>query len=90
MLPVVHGSAVLSSGESQTLATLTVGSPLDKQTTFTLAGPTHERFMLQASTPAFAGNTVCTLTSPDRSDDSGLADMNFELAPEHAFMHGCC
>lgn len=62
LLPAaVHASASASSGDSQTLATLTIGADRDKQVSHSLEGTSVLGIMLQATHPGFAGNAVSPL-----------------------------
>ncbi len=53
-LPRAHGSAVFTRGQTQSLATVTLSSPEDKQVMDELVGEYKERFMLHYNFPGFA------------------------------------
>ncbi|MDR1695860.1 MAG: polyribonucleotide nucleotidyltransferase [Endomicrobium sp.] len=54
VLPRVHGSALFTRGQTQALATVTLGTPGDMQIMDELAGEYKERFMLHYNFPGFA------------------------------------
>ncbi len=54
VLPRTHGSALFTRGQTQALATVTLGSPDDMQVMDELAGERKERFMLHYNFPGFA------------------------------------
>ncbi|MCB4792398.1 MAG: polyribonucleotide nucleotidyltransferase [Elusimicrobia bacterium] len=54
VLPRAHGSAVFTRGQTQSLATVTLGSPQDMQIKDELEGEYKERFMLHYNFPGFA------------------------------------
>jgi polyribonucleotide nucleotidyltransferase len=54
VLPRTHGSAVFTRGQTQALATVTLGNPKDMQIKDELAGEHKERFMLHYNFPGFA------------------------------------
>jgi len=55
-MPVVHGSALFERGNTQALATVTLGSLEDQQRLDNLTGPTSKRLMLHYSFPSFSVN----------------------------------
>ncbi|XP_016498172.1 polyribonucleotide nucleotidyltransferase 2, mitochondrial [Nicotiana tabacum] len=57
-LPVLHGSALFSRGDTQVLCTVTLGAPGDAQHLDSLVGPSSKRFMLHYSFPPFCTNEV--------------------------------
>ncbi|KAH0750802.1 hypothetical protein KY290_030034, partial [Solanum tuberosum] len=57
-LPVLHGSAIFSRGDTQVLCTTTLGAPGDAQRLDSLVGPSSKRFMLHYSFPPFCTNEV--------------------------------
>ncbi|XP_031286593.1 polyribonucleotide nucleotidyltransferase 2, mitochondrial isoform X1 [Pistacia vera] len=57
-LPILHGSALFSRGDTQVLCTVTLGSPADAQRLDSLVGPPTKRFMLHYSFPPFSINEV--------------------------------
>ncbi|MDR3113846.1 MAG: polyribonucleotide nucleotidyltransferase, partial [Endomicrobium sp.] len=54
VLPRVHGSALFTRGQTQALATITLGTPGDQQIMDELIGEYKERFMLHYNFPGFA------------------------------------
>ncbi|MBI4395671.1 MAG: polyribonucleotide nucleotidyltransferase [Elusimicrobia bacterium] len=52
-LPRTHGSALFTRGQTQALATVTLGSPADQQIMDELEGEYKERFMLHYNFPGF-------------------------------------
>ncbi|XP_044466313.1 polyribonucleotide nucleotidyltransferase 2, mitochondrial isoform X2 [Mangifera indica] len=57
-LPILHGSALFSRGDTQVLCTVTLGAPEDAQRLDSLVGPPTKRFMLHYSFPPFSINEV--------------------------------
>ncbi|XP_058087858.1 polyribonucleotide nucleotidyltransferase 2, mitochondrial isoform X2 [Magnolia sinica] len=57
-LPILHGSALFSRGDTQVLCTVTLGAPGDAQRLDSLVGPPTKRFMLHYSFPPFSINEV--------------------------------
>jgi polyribonucleotide nucleotidyltransferase len=53
-LPRAHGSVIFTRGQTQTLATATLGSPADQQIMDELSGEYKERFMLHYNFPGFS------------------------------------
>ncbi|MDR2426229.1 MAG: polyribonucleotide nucleotidyltransferase [Endomicrobium sp.] len=54
ILPRVHGSGLFTRGQTQALATVTLGTPGDMQIMDELSGEYKERFMLHYNFPGFA------------------------------------
>ncbi|MFN0117313.1 MAG: polyribonucleotide nucleotidyltransferase [Elusimicrobiota bacterium] len=54
VLPRSHGSALFTRGQTQALATATLGTPADMQIIDNLLGEYKERFMLHYNFPAFS------------------------------------
>jgi polyribonucleotide nucleotidyltransferase len=54
VLPRSHGSALFTRGQTQALATVTLGTPGDQQIMDELGGEYKERFMLHYNFPGFA------------------------------------
>jgi len=54
VFPRVHGSSLFTRGQTQALATVTLGTPNDMQIVDELAGEYKERFMLHYNFPGFA------------------------------------
>lgn len=62
LLPIVHGSALFTRGETQSLGIVTLGGSDSEQQADSLSDPTQsERFMLHYNFPAFS---VCETTPP--------------------------
>ena len=57
-IPVVHGSALFQLGETQSLATATVGSPEDEQRMQGLLDADNRRLIVHFSFPPYAVNNV--------------------------------
>ena len=62
-LPRAHGSALFTRGQTQSLASATLGTPDDQQMVEGLDDTTYERFMLHYNFPGFATGEC----KPDRS-----------------------
>ena len=60
-VPVVHGSALAAAGETQALATATVGSPEDELRGGGLLDAGSSRLIVHAASPPYASNEVCAL-----------------------------
>jgi polyribonucleotide nucleotidyltransferase len=68
ILPRTHGSALFTRGETQALATTTLGTPRDEQRVETLLGETTKSFMLHYSFPPFSVGEVKMLRGPSRRE----------------------
>ena len=68
MLPRTHGSAVFTRGETQVLATATLGTKQDEQRIDSLLGDTTKTFMLHYNFPPFSVGEVKMLRSPGRRE----------------------
>ena len=68
VLPRVHGSALFTRGETQVLATMTLGSPQDEQRVETLMGDENHPFMLHYNFPPFSVGEVKRVGGPSRRD----------------------
>lgn len=53
-LPMTHGSAIFTRGETQSLTTLTLGGKLDEQTVDGALGESSENFLLHYNFPPFS------------------------------------
>lgn len=91
-LPVferVHGSAVFTRGQTQALATCTLGSPSDAQVMDVLEGEYKERFMLHYNFPSFSVGEVRPERGPGRREigHGALARRSFTavLPPDTEF-----
>lgn len=67
-LPRPHGSALFTRGETQALATVTLGTPEDVQIIDGLGAETEKRFMLHYNFPAFSVGEVAFLRGPGRRE----------------------
>lgn len=67
-LPRVHGSAIFTRGQTQALATVTLGSPEDKQIMDELTGEYKERFLLHYNFPGYATGEPKPERSPGRRE----------------------
>ena len=56
VLPVVHGSSIFERGNTQALATVTIGKLIDAQKLDAPVGPDNRRMMLHYSFPSFSIN----------------------------------
>ena len=68
ILPRTHGSALFTRGETQALATITLGTPRDEQRVESLLGETTKSFMLHYSFPPFSVGEVRMLRGPSRRE----------------------
>lgn len=68
VLPNVHGSAIFTRGETQSLGTLTLGITTDEQRVDTVTDQTSKRFMLHYNFPAFSVGEVGKMKSPGRRE----------------------
>ncbi|MBI5244458.1 MAG: polyribonucleotide nucleotidyltransferase [Elusimicrobia bacterium] len=67
-LPCTHGSAVFTRGETQALATATLGTPEDMQIMDELEGEYKDRFMLHYNFPAYSVGEVKPERGPGRRE----------------------
>jgi polyribonucleotide nucleotidyltransferase len=68
VLPRVHGSAVFTRGETQSLATVTLGTSRDQQRVDGLFEEVSERFMLHYYFPSFSVGEVRPIRGPGRRE----------------------
>jgi polyribonucleotide nucleotidyltransferase len=68
LLPRTHGSALFTRGETQSLATVTLGTPDDVQRLDGLGEETEKRFMLHYNFPPFSVGEVSFLRAPGRRE----------------------
>ncbi len=68
MLPRTHGSALFTRGETQSLATVTLGTVEDAQRLDTLGDESKKRFMLHYNFPPFSVGEVNFLRAPGRRE----------------------
>ena len=65
---VVHGSALFTRGETQSLATVALGTTRDKQRADGLFGETSSRFMLHYYFPSYSVGEVRPIRGPGRRE----------------------
>ncbi len=68
ILPRTHGSAIFTRGETQCLATVTLGTFEDTQTIDGLGEKTEKQFMLHYNFPPFSVGEVSFLRGPGRRE----------------------
>jgi len=68
LLPRTHGSALFTRGETQAMATCTLGTSEDVQIIEALEGETQHRFLLHYNFPPFSVGEVKFLRSPGRRE----------------------
>jgi polyribonucleotide nucleotidyltransferase len=68
VLPMVHGSALFTRGETQALAVSTLGSERDEQHLEGLGGDVYRRFMVHYNFPPFCVGEVKFMRGPSRRD----------------------
>jgi polyribonucleotide nucleotidyltransferase len=68
MLPRTHGSALFTRGETQVLATVTLGTSSDEQKIDALLGERFKKFMLHYNFPPFSTGEAKFLRGPSRRD----------------------
>lgn len=89
VLPRTHGSAIFTRGQTQALATATLGTPHDMQVMDELIGEYKKRFMLHYNFPSFAVGEVKPERGPGRREIGHgiLAEKSLEkvLPPEETF-----
>lgn len=68
MLPRVHGSALFTRGETQSLATITLGTTRDQQKSDGLFGESAQRFMLHYYFPSFSVGECRPIRGPGRRE----------------------
>lgn len=68
VLPIVHGSALFTRGETQALATLTLGSAQDEQIVETIQGDFREHFMLHYNFDPYCVGEVARLGALSRRE----------------------
>jgi polyribonucleotide nucleotidyltransferase len=67
-LPMTHGSALFTRGETQALVSATLGSERDQQRVETLLGEENMRFMLHYNFPPYCVGEARMLRGPSRRD----------------------
>ena len=68
VLPLTHGSALFTRGETQALATATLGTGQDEQIVDALAGEYREHFLLHYNFPPYSVGEASFLRSPGRRE----------------------
>jgi polyribonucleotide nucleotidyltransferase len=68
VLPRTHGSAIFTRGETQVLATSTLGTSQDEQRIDSILGDTKKAFMLHYNFPPFSVGEVKMLRAPARRE----------------------
>ncbi len=68
LLPRVHGSALFTRGETQSIVTTTLGSGADEQRVETLEGMNFRKFMLHYNFPPFCVGEARFMRGPSRRD----------------------
>lgn len=68
ILPRAHGSSIFTRGETQAIATTTLGSGEDEQRVETLYGMTFQPFMLHYNFPPYSVGEARFLRGPSRRD----------------------
>jgi polyribonucleotide nucleotidyltransferase len=68
LIPRVHGSALFTRGETQSLGTVTLGAPLDVQIIDTIFSDEEKRFMLHYNFPPFSTGEVKRLRGVSRRE----------------------
>ncbi|MDM8543178.1 polyribonucleotide nucleotidyltransferase [Desulfococcaceae bacterium HSG7] len=68
LLPIPHGSALFTRGETQVLGVLTLGTGYDEQRIETLNGDENRSFMLHYNFPPYSVGEVRRLGGPGRRD----------------------
>ena len=81
VLPRTHGSAVFTRGETQALATTTLGTASDEQRIDALIGEHYRKFMLHYNFPPFSVGETKPLRGPSRRDTGHGALAERALTP---------
>jgi polyribonucleotide nucleotidyltransferase len=68
VLPRTHGSALFTRGETQALATATLGTSADEQKIDALLGERYKKFLLHYNFPPFSTGEVKRMGSPGRRE----------------------
>jgi polyribonucleotide nucleotidyltransferase len=89
VLPRVHGSALFTRGETQSLGTVALGTPRDQQRVDGLFGEVSNRFMLHYYFPSYSVGEVRPIRGPGRREigHGCLAERSVErvIPPEDRF-----
>ncbi|MDO8434857.1 MAG: polyribonucleotide nucleotidyltransferase [Candidatus Binatus sp.] len=81
VLPRTHGSALFTRGETQALATVTLGTSSDEQKIDALLGERYKKFMLHYNFPPFSTGEVKFLRGPGRREIGHGALAERAIAP---------
>src|SRR5687768_5502724 len=68
LLPSPHGSALFTRGETQSLTTVTLGTPLDELLVESAASSEYSKFILHYNFPPFSTGEVKFLRGPGRRE----------------------
>ena len=68
ILPMTHGSALFTRGETQTIGTVTLGSSIDQQMNDNMTSVTTDRFLLHYNFPAYAVGECGIFKPPSRRE----------------------
>ena len=68
VLPIVHGSAIFTRGETQSLATITLGTVRDSQRVEGLFDEVQKRFMLDYNFPSYSVGECRPIRGPGRRE----------------------
>ncbi len=68
VLPRTHGSGLFNRGQTQSLASVTLGTSSDEQTIDALQGKTYKSFMLHYSFPPFSVGEIRPVRGPGRRE----------------------
>ena len=68
VLPIPHGSALFTRGETQSLTTVTLGTPLDELLIETAATSDYSKFYLHYNFPPFSTGEVKMMRGPGRRE----------------------
>ncbi len=68
LLPRAHGSSLFTRGETQALATVTLGSAQDAQVIDNITGVTSEKFLLHYNFPPYSVGEVGQMKPPGRRE----------------------
>jgi polyribonucleotide nucleotidyltransferase len=68
VLPSPHGSAIFTRGETQSLTTVTLGTPLDELLVESAAKSQYSRFILHYNFPPFSTGEVKMMRGPGRRE----------------------
>ncbi len=68
VLPLAHGSALFTRGETQALVVMTLGSSSDRQLIDAVQGESHQRFLLHYNFPPFSVGEASPLRPPGRRE----------------------